>query len=144
MPVTPVFPSRALREDDMDPTEITVEVRRHPQDWQTATYRLVNVDALHWSSVSGGVARATAKPALFGYVLCNAMLSGEIAHSCQHGPPPHRVLVCLPKVANKELWSLLTKQVSSGNEVRPSGRLLAEAITPALVAKRDRAARSLA
>jgi hypothetical protein len=33
------------------------------------------------------------------------MIDGELAHSCQHGEGPHRVLVCVVKKANKSVWS---------------------------------------
>jgi hypothetical protein len=46
--------------------EILVDVRRHPSDWQTASYKLDDVAGLHWGSMSGGVQRATSHTALFG------------------------------------------------------------------------------
>ena len=84
--------------DDRD--DPLIRVRRHPNDWQTAVYRLSQLRAPHWSSNSGGVGKGTARPTIFGYVWCDAMLGGELAHSCSHGPPPHEIKVCVPKVAN--------------------------------------------
>lgn len=90
----------------------TVEVRRHPSDWQTATYRMDDVSGLHWASMSGGVGRGTSRPAVFGYVLCDALLCGELAHSCAHGPPPHRILVCLPKKLNAKRWPSILERIN--------------------------------
>lgn len=28
-------------------------------------------------------------------VWCDGMVEGELDHSCEHGPPPHRVKVCV-------------------------------------------------
>lgn len=108
-------------------TDVLVSVRRHPQDWQTATYRLNDVHNLHWDCVSGGVGRVTSHPALFGYVWCNGAVSGGVAHSCRHGPPPHRIKICLPKVCNKEHWPTIMTQVPSRQQkssaTAPAGRL---------------------
>lgn len=85
-----------------------ISVRRHPNDWQTAQFRLSKLERPHLARASGGVGRATAHPTLFAYVWCDGMDSGELAHSCQHGPPPHRILVAVPKVCNsKENYRLI-------------------------------------
>jgi hypothetical protein len=52
-------------------SDLTVCVRRHPSDWQTAVYRFSDIDGLHWSNVAGGVGRRTSHDALFGYVMCD-------------------------------------------------------------------------
>ena len=80
--------------------ERTVSVRRQPQDHRIAGYRLEDVYDPHLSSVTGGVQRSTGHPRLFAYVICDAMLDGELAHSCQHGTGPHRIKVCITKVGN--------------------------------------------
>lgn len=46
-------------------SDLTVSVRRHPQDWTTAVYRFSDISDLRWDTVSGGVQRATAYPSLF-------------------------------------------------------------------------------
>lgn len=89
------------------PPDLMVSVRRHPQDWKTAIYRMSDVADLHWDTVSGGVQRSTAYPALFGYVLCDRAVSGEVAHSCAHGPAPHRIKICLPQVCNRASWKAI-------------------------------------
>jgi hypothetical protein len=87
--------------------ELSVGVRRHPGDWQTAVYRFSDIDDIHSDSVSGGVGRKTSRPALFGYVMCDSAVTGEVAHSCRHGPGPHRIKVCIPKACNKEDWKAI-------------------------------------
>lgn len=93
--------------------DFVVYVRRHPLDWQTAEYRLSALSCeLFWDRQSGGVNKGTSHPALFGYVMCDEMLSGELAHSCAHGPAPHRIKVCLVKKLNKARWKELLQRVS--------------------------------
>ena len=41
---------------------------------------------------------------LHGYVWCDAMIAGELAHTCTHGPPPHRIKVCITKKGNEKFW----------------------------------------
>lgn len=63
--------SKVSMDDKLNPENIEVYVRRHPNDWQTATYNLSDVSGLHWSYVSGGVGRRTSHETLFGYVMCD-------------------------------------------------------------------------
>lgn len=88
-------------------TNLTICVRRHPNDWQTAVYRFSDIDGLHRGNVSGGVGKKTSHDAWFGYVMCSAAISGELAYSCRHGPGPHRIKVCIPKSCNKEDWKAI-------------------------------------
>ena len=81
-----------------------ISVRRHPQDWKTAAYRYGDIEDIRWDTFAGGVGRATPNPMLFGYVWCDGMISGKIGHSCIHGPPPHRIKVCLVKKLNVPIW----------------------------------------
>jgi hypothetical protein len=32
------------------------------------------------------------------------MIAGDLAHSCEHGPPPHRIKVCITKKGNEKFW----------------------------------------
>jgi plasmid stabilization system protein ParE len=41
---------------------------------------------------------------LHGYVWCDGMISGVLAHTCRHGPPPHRIKVCVTKKGNEKFW----------------------------------------
>ena len=72
-----------------------------------AAYRLADVSGLHWSSRSGGKKRRANRPYLHGYVWCDAMIVGAVAHSCRHGPPPHRIKVCITKKDNRRAFDFL-------------------------------------
>jgi hypothetical protein len=80
-----------------------VKVRRQPDDRRIATYDLQNVWGLRWDNVGGGVMRGSAMH-VYGYVMCDGMIDGELAHSCRHGPPPHEIKVCITKKHNEQLW----------------------------------------
>ena len=85
-----------------------VYVRRQPGDHQTAAYRVEDVDGVRFDHVSGGVNKYLHQPALCGYVLCDEMVEGDVAHSCRHGPAPHRIKVVIPKICNDpQLWARL-------------------------------------
>ena len=100
-------------------SELTVSVRRHPNDWQTAVYRLSDIDGLHRDSVSGGVGRKTSHEGWFGYVMCDGAVGGEVAHTCRHGPAPHRIKICIPKTCNKEDWKAIETVSFSDPSRRP-------------------------
>jgi hypothetical protein len=36
--------------------------------------------------------------------MCDAMIGGTLAHSCAHGPGPHRIKVCLVRKENESVW----------------------------------------
>jgi hypothetical protein len=73
----------------------TVCVRRHWNDWRVATYRLDGLSGIHWDTLSGGAKRRAPQPFIHAYVMCDAMLAGEIAHSGLHGSCPHEIKVCV-------------------------------------------------
>ena len=77
-----------------------VTVRRHWNDWRQADYRLAAVHRSHWDTVSGGVGKKSPHRMLYAYVECDAMEAGELAHTCEHGPPPHLIKVCVVKKDN--------------------------------------------
>ncbi len=71
-------------------------VRRQPTDRRIGKVRLADIRKLHWRRQSGGIkSRFMAQPFVFGLIRCTDIAEGRIAHSCQHGPPPHEVLVCM-------------------------------------------------
>jgi hypothetical protein len=84
--------------------ERIIEVRQEWNDWRIATYRLRDVSELRWAWRGGGSKRRTPQPFVHGYVMCNAMIRGELAHMCPHGEPPHRLKVCLTKKGNESVW----------------------------------------
>lgn len=75
--------------------EQTVVVRRHWNDWRKATYPLSALTGVHWSDTSGGTGGRANQRYVHGYVDCDGMLEGELAHSCLHGEGPHRIKVCV-------------------------------------------------
>lgn len=80
--------------------EPLVTVRRQWNNPATAEYRLSAIGGIHWDSVSGGVGAPAPRPFLHGYVMCDEAVRGGVSHSCRHGPPPHRIKVCVVKRDN--------------------------------------------
>ena len=76
-----------------------VRIRRQ---WDDGRIGEVSEDDLHhvaWDTISGGVNAPAPQPFLHGYVWCTDV-EGEIAHSCEHGPAPHWIKVCIVKKDN--------------------------------------------
>lgn len=94
----------------LNESDIIVWVCRQWNDWREAAYRLSDVSDLHWSRVSGGVRAAAPRAFVHGFVMCNAMQRGEIAHSRRHGEGPHRIKICIVKSSNREAWPLIERQ----------------------------------
>lgn len=90
--------ARAARVEHSGPI---VRVRRQWNDWREAAYRFEDIAGLHWDTESGGINATAPQPFLHGYVMCDGMVSGELAHSCMHGKGPHRIKVCIVKKANE-------------------------------------------
>ena len=90
--------------------DFLVTVARGPGDFQ-AQYRFSQIQGLHWDCVTGGVNIPLPWTVVMGYVWCNGMESGELSHSCAHGPPPHRIKVCLFKTHNKKNWNAILESV---------------------------------
>jgi hypothetical protein len=80
-----------IQSEPKSESDLTVCIRRHPSGGPTAVYRFSDIDGFHRDRVSDGVGRETSHDALFGYVMCDGAVSGEVAHSCRHGPAPHRI-----------------------------------------------------
>jgi hypothetical protein len=81
--------------------DATVCVARYPGGGRLrARYRLTDLTRPHWDNVSGGGTTQTNRYYIHGYVDCDEMLSGALNHSCQHGPPSHRLKVCVVAVDN--------------------------------------------
>ena len=81
--------------------EPTVWVRRQWNDWRRALYRLADLEDVHWTDLSGGTRAPAPRYFLHGYVWCDGMLEGELAHSGMHGQCPHHVKVCVIKKDNQ-------------------------------------------
>lgn len=91
-----------------------------------AAYRLSDVSGLHWSSRSGGKRWRANRAYLHGYVWCDAMIIGAVAHSCRHGPPPHRIKVCITKVDNKKNWREIECAALLGTDDLGTGQIRRE------------------
>ena len=96
---------------------VLVKVRRQPGDWRIATYELRNVRGLRWDNVGGGIQRGSATH-VYGYVFCDGMIEGRLAHSCRHGPPPHEIKVCATKKHNEKVWPHILRIVGPKPERR--------------------------
>lgn len=87
-----------------------VQVRRQPGDWRLAAYRLADVSRMEWGYIGGGLKRRT-QWHVYGFVMCDGMISGKVGHSCKHGPPPHKIKVCITKKYNEKVWPAISEKV---------------------------------
>ena len=98
-------PAEELEEAPM-PAEI-VQIRREWNDRRRASVPFDKLERPHWSWGSGGVFAPAPQPFIHGYVWCTDV-DGDLAHSCTHGPPPHRIKVCVVKKGQeKPVWEKL-------------------------------------
>ena len=82
---------------ELDPT---VTVRRQWNDYRTATVKLSALYDFSWREFSGGVHARSPRPFLHARMSCDAIIDGELPHSCRHGQGPHEILVCIVKKDN--------------------------------------------
>lgn len=75
-------------------------VRRHWNDYRKAVIRASKFQYPHWDRESGGVGVNSPHPMVYGYINCDEVEEGELAHSCTHGPAPHRIKVVMVKKDN--------------------------------------------
>ncbi len=87
--------------DPQDPASATIVVHRQWNDWRQAVVPLSQLSDPHWSDTSGGVRTKTPRLFIHGYLSCDQIISDELAHSCEHGPPPHNIKVCVVKKDNE-------------------------------------------
>jgi hypothetical protein len=105
-----LFKTAEDRQRERDAAAVAAEpgpivwVRRQFDDRRHAAYRLADASGWHWSDISGGVMHRANRHYLHAYVWCDAMIAGELAHRCEHGPPPHRIKVCITKKGNEKFW----------------------------------------
>ena len=94
-----------------DAGEIFVWVRRNWNDHRIGKVRLSDLSGFHWSQFAGGqisgFGRVAPRPFLHAYMLCTQIVEGEISHTCRHGPPPHRIKVCMTKKDNRRAFPFL-------------------------------------
>jgi hypothetical protein len=97
-------------QDELQPSVI---VRRQWNDWRRASFPYDSISHLRWDNISGGAQVRAPQYFLHGYVYCNEMIDGEIAHSCTHGPGPHEIKVCVLKKDNLKIYDKLIKGLES-------------------------------
>ncbi len=85
----------------------SVTVRRTWKDFRAGSFPEDSIYGLRWDCVSGGVQEASPQFFLYGYVSCDDMTDGEIAHSCMHGMGPHIIKVCVLKKDNPDIYDEL-------------------------------------
>lgn len=77
-----------------------VSVRRQWNSWEIAQVAVGEVSNPLWDLVSGGVKETSPEAFIFGYIWCDAILSGSVAHSCLHGTAPHSIKICILRKDN--------------------------------------------
>jgi len=77
-----------------------ISVRRHWNSWEIAQVYVGDVSNALWDLVSGGVKEHASEAFIYGYIWCDAILSGSVAHSCLHGTAPHSIKVCILRKDN--------------------------------------------
>lgn len=77
-----------------------VSVRRQWNSWEMAQVYVGDVSNPLWDLVSGGVKEPSPEAFIFGYIWCDAIVSGSVAHSCLHGTAPHSIKVCILRKDN--------------------------------------------
>lgn len=93
--------------------EYEIAIRRNAMCHKVGVVSFKNIEEIHWDNKSGGVGVTELQYRLFCYVWCN-MITGEIDHTCKHGPPPHRIKVVILKSDNVEIYSKL-KEIAGPN-----------------------------
>lgn len=104
--------------ESMEKDQQTIIVRRHWNDYRQAKIMLSSISDLHWADTSGGVGTKSPHKMVYGYVYCDKIIEGELAHSCSHGPGPHRIKVVVvakdnPAKLMKKLKDDCTKRADS-------------------------------
>jgi hypothetical protein len=89
----------------VEDNEPLVKVRRQWNSTRIAIYRLADVTDIAWRKYSGGLGHKANRRYLHGYVLCDQMVEGRVAHSCKHGPKPHTIKVCITRKGNEKIWN---------------------------------------
>lgn len=77
-----------------------VSVRRQWNSWEVAQVYVGDVSNPLWDLVSGGVQETSPEAFIYGYIWCDAIVSGSVAHSCLHGTAPHSIKICILRKDN--------------------------------------------
>jgi hypothetical protein len=108
----------------------TVKVRRAWNDTvHTAKVPLEAVGLLHWEIVTRETALIPLQ-FIHGYVLCDQLLSGELAHSCDSEleEAPHTIKVCIVKKGNLYSFPVIEKLAGERFDTYAKARAASEAI----------------
>ena len=87
--------------------ETIIKVRRDMTDYNVGSVYYKNLNYFKWDYVGGGVKTVHPRLFLFAGIYCTDIFEGGVAHSCQHGPCPHKILVVILKKDNEEVWEEL-------------------------------------
>ena len=86
-----------------------VKIKRQWNDWRIANAALCDLSDLHWDRYSGGVKAPCPQYFIHAYVMCDRY-EGDLAHSCVHGQGPHSIKVCITKIDNPSIFSMLNNR----------------------------------
>jgi hypothetical protein len=80
--------------------QTVVRVRRQWNSRKIGEVRWADLEDLHWDRTSGGLQHRSPFVMMYGYMWCDRLASGRVAHSCIHGEGPHRIKVVVVKKDN--------------------------------------------
>jgi hypothetical protein len=80
--------------------ETVIRVRREWKSRRIGEVRFGDIDDLHWARTSGGTGHRSPFVMMYGYILCDRLVTGTLAHSCVHGEGPHRIKIVVVKKDN--------------------------------------------
>ena len=86
---------------DLAEEQPTVVVSRQWGDWRRITVPASALSGFHMTTITGGVRAHMPRPTLAGYMSCEDIPAGaDFGHTCEHGPPPHRIKILIFKSHN--------------------------------------------
>ena len=78
-----------------------VTIARGHRDQATIEVPEEELSGFHYASFASGRGGSVGGRELAAYMLCTAIPFGQyFGHSCEHGPPPHRIKVLIPRRKN--------------------------------------------
>lgn len=105
--------------------DFIVHIKRELKDHGGATIKLSDIHGLKWSRISGGRKIRTAYPYIYGYIIPDNIISGEVACSGTHNYENGMKILILEK-ENKDIYPKLLDIVGE----RPTTNLRAEGQPP--------------
>ena len=97
------YPDEAVIDEDQ-----SIRVQRQPGERRIIEVRFSELSGLHMSQVSGGVRLTSLHYYLYARMWCTSIPeNADFPHSCQHGPPPHEILVVIGRKDNEEIYEKL-------------------------------------